>query len=391
VHGSGIASDGVHSNGFSLVRRVVEKSGLRLDGPSPFAPAPHLAPSASGNGTLGEALLVPTRIYVQSCLAAARSGKVKGISHITGGGLPGNVNRVLPKTLKGVISAAKWPRPPVFDWVQGVGGVASWEMARTFNCGLGMVFVVAPEEVAAVTALLTAEGEHVFEIGSLAACAAGEAQVEIDGLDVWESAAAAAVRSINRPAPAPPDVVSIGARSAEQEALILQAHSRGSSVTETSLPPTAKKLYSGKVRDVYECKDGATLALVATDRQSAFDRILAAVPFKGQVLNQVRESPSGRTRCLSSHGCGAVSPLAVAGPAREQPVTARRRGAASGIRVVVPQFGTHCAKPPDCRRLPGPERRARAEVHALRGGVRVPRIHHRIHGHLHLDALQERF
>ena len=121
----GIASAGVHSNGFSLVRKVIEKSGLALSAPAPFVLA-----DGSTAANLGEALLVPTRIYVRQCLAAARSGKVKGISHITGGGLPGNVNRVLPKHLKAVMSCKQWTRPPVFNWIQAVGGVASAEMAR---------------------------------------------------------------------------------------------------------------------------------------------------------------------------------------------------------------------------------------------------------------------
>ena len=166
----GLASTGVHSNGFSLVRRVVEASGLGLDAPCPF-----------GGGTLGEALLAPTRIYVKSLLALHRGGLLKAAAHITGGGLPGNLPRVLPEGTAAVVDAGAWPVPPVFGWLAGAGNVAPEEMLRVFNCGIGMVVVVAPGDAAAATARLEAAGEAVFRIGALEA-GSGEARVRIDNL-----------------------------------------------------------------------------------------------------------------------------------------------------------------------------------------------------------------
>ncbi len=152
-----MASHGVHSNGFSLVRRIAERAGLGWDAPAPFAPGQ----------TLGRALLTPTRIYVKSCLAAIRAGGVAAFAHITGGGLVENVPRVLPKGLHAIIDARRFPVPPVFAWLADAGGVASPEMLRTFNCGIGMVVAVKPASVAAVTAALQAQGETVFEIGAI--------------------------------------------------------------------------------------------------------------------------------------------------------------------------------------------------------------------------------
>jgi len=153
----GLASSGVHSNGFSLVRRIVEKSGLAWTDAAPFAPGK----------TLGEALITPTRIYVKPCLAAIAAGGVKGFAHITGGGMTENVPRVLPKGLHAVIDARRFPVPPVFGWLAEAGGVAPAEMLRTFNCGIGMVVVVKPAAVDAVTAALTAAGETVHAIGAI--------------------------------------------------------------------------------------------------------------------------------------------------------------------------------------------------------------------------------
>jgi phosphoribosylformylglycinamidine cyclo-ligase len=151
----GLASSGVHSNGYSLVRRIVDASGLALDAPAPFA----------RDHPLGEALLTPTRIYVKSCLAAARTGKLKALAHITGGGLLENVPRVLPADLTAVFDAGRWPFPPVFRWL--AGGVANMEMARVFNCGLGMIAVVAAVDVAEIEALLAAAGEQVYRVGRI--------------------------------------------------------------------------------------------------------------------------------------------------------------------------------------------------------------------------------
>ncbi len=150
----GLASSGVHSNAFSLVRRIVAASGLLWTAPAPFA----------AHQSLGQALMTPTRIYVRSLLALHRAGLLKAAAHITGGGLPGNVPRVLPD---GMLAAfeANWTVPAVFRWLARTGGVPVDEMLRVFNCGLGMVLVVS--DVAAATALLTGEGETVFRIGTI--------------------------------------------------------------------------------------------------------------------------------------------------------------------------------------------------------------------------------
>jgi len=154
----GLASSGVHSNGFSLVRRIVERSGLGWDAPAPFAPETSLA----------EALLTPTRIYVKPLLAAIRAtGAVKALAHITGGGFPDNIPRVLPKSLAAELDLAEIAVPPVFSWLAATGAVADLEMMRTFNCGVGMIAIVAPESAGAVAAALEAEGESVMRIGRL--------------------------------------------------------------------------------------------------------------------------------------------------------------------------------------------------------------------------------
>ena len=127
----GLPSSGVHSNGFSLVRKVVERSGVAWDAPAPFE---------AGGATLATALLTPTRLYVKSCLAAARSGKVKALCHITGGGLLENMPRVMPEAFAAEIDAASWTPPPVFPgWLAGGSKSGTTEMLRTFNCGISMV------------------------------------------------------------------------------------------------------------------------------------------------------------------------------------------------------------------------------------------------------------
>ena len=154
----GLASDGVHSNGFSLVRRIVERAGLSLDDTAPF----------DEGTTLGNALLTPTRIYVKSLLPHLKAGNgIKALAHITGGGLPDNLPRVLPEGLSASIDLSAVDVPPVFNWLRSAGGVADHEMLRTFNCGVGMVLVVAAEEARAVTDALKAAGERVFELGAL--------------------------------------------------------------------------------------------------------------------------------------------------------------------------------------------------------------------------------
>ncbi len=150
----GLGSSGVHSNGFSLVRRIVAGSGLAWEAGSPF-----------GDATLGEALLAPTRIYVRPALAALRAGGVRGFAHITGGGLTENLPRILPEGAGAAIDLGAWPLPPVFAWLRGQGGVAEEEMLKTFNCGIGMVAVVAPDRAEAVAAVLEDAGEAPIAIG----------------------------------------------------------------------------------------------------------------------------------------------------------------------------------------------------------------------------------
>ncbi|HZL40658.1 MAG TPA: phosphoribosylformylglycinamidine cyclo-ligase [Pseudolabrys sp.] len=167
----GLASSGVHSNGYSLVRKVVAKSGLPWSAPAPFV---------SGQ-TLGEAILTPTRIYVKSCLAAIRATKaVKGLAHLTGGGFPDNIPRVLPKDLGARIELGKVPVLPVFKWLAREGGIAESEMLRTFNCGIGMIAIAAPKDASTVAKSFTAAGETAVTIG-IVARAAGDARVVYDG------------------------------------------------------------------------------------------------------------------------------------------------------------------------------------------------------------------
>ena len=149
-----LASSGVHSNGFSLVRRIVAASGLAWTAPAPFAP----------DLSLGQALMTPTRIYVRPLLALHRAGLLKAAAHITGGGLPGNIPRVLPPGTVAALEPA-WSVPPVFRWLARTGGVSAEEMTRVFNCGLGMVIVVSDPDAA--IALLTEAGETVYRIGSI--------------------------------------------------------------------------------------------------------------------------------------------------------------------------------------------------------------------------------
>jgi phosphoribosylformylglycinamidine cyclo-ligase len=167
----GLASSGIHSNGYSLVRKVVAKSALAWSAPAPFAP----------DVSLGEAILTPTRIYVKSCLAAIRATKaVKGFAHITGGGFPDNIPRVLPKGLGAHIDLGRVTVPPVFKWLADVGNIAPNEMLRTFNCGIGMIVVVAPKDAEAVSAAFTQAGEQVAAIGTVSRTDAAE-RVAYDG------------------------------------------------------------------------------------------------------------------------------------------------------------------------------------------------------------------
>ncbi|WP_282021209.1 phosphoribosylformylglycinamidine cyclo-ligase [Ruegeria faecimaris] len=152
----GLASNGVHSNGYSLVRKLVEISGLGWDAASPF-----------GDGSLGEALLTPTRLYVKPALQAIRTGGVHALAHITGGGLTENLPRVLPEGLGAQIDLNSWDLPPVFRWMAETGGIAESEMLKTFNCGIGMIVVCGAEQADDLSALLAQAGETVSRIGTV--------------------------------------------------------------------------------------------------------------------------------------------------------------------------------------------------------------------------------
>ncbi len=167
----GLASSGIHSNGFSLARKVVERSGLSWDAPAPFDPS----------RSLGEAMIVPTRLYVKSCLAAIRrTGAVKALAHITGGGFPDNIPRALPKTLGVHLDLSKVDVLPVFKWMAQTGDIAEQEMLRTFNCGIGMIAIVSASDVKAVMATLTEAGETVVQFGEVVP-AQGDERVTYSG------------------------------------------------------------------------------------------------------------------------------------------------------------------------------------------------------------------
>jgi phosphoribosylformylglycinamidine cyclo-ligase len=158
----GLASSGVHSNGYSLVRRIVSDSGLGWGAACPFA-------SDGDEGTMGAALLAPTRIYVKPVLAAIRAGGVRAIAHITGGGLTENLPRVLDDKTVAEVNLDAWTMPPVFRWLVGQAGLAEAETLKTFNCGIGMVLVIAPDAAETIAATLSEAGETVLNIGVLAA------------------------------------------------------------------------------------------------------------------------------------------------------------------------------------------------------------------------------
>jgi len=161
-----LPSSGVHANGFSLVRRVVERAGLRWSDKAPFAP----------ETTLGEALLTPTRIYVRQILATIRTTRaVKALAHITGGGLTENIPRVLPDSLAADIDLGAFTLPPVFAWLQSEAGLDTAALLRTFNCGIGMIVVAAAADAERVTESLRDHGEHPFRLGQLVARKTGEA------------------------------------------------------------------------------------------------------------------------------------------------------------------------------------------------------------------------
>ena len=168
----GLASSGVHSNGYSLVRKVIEKTGLPWEAPSPFG----------SEQSLGDAILTPTRIYVKACIAAIReTNAVKGMAHITGGGFPDNIPRILPKGLGARIDLARIAVPPVFQWLARAGTIAQSEMLRTFNCGIGMIVIIGPKDVAAVTRAFERSGETVVTLGKVIT-ETGDQRVVYDGL-----------------------------------------------------------------------------------------------------------------------------------------------------------------------------------------------------------------
>jgi len=154
----GLASSGPHSNGYSLIRRIVERSGLAWDADAPFAPGQLLA----------EALMAPTRIYVKSTLPLIKAGLVEGVAHITGGGLIENPPRAIAEGLEPRFDWDAWPLPAVFGWLQSVGGVSDHELRRTFNCGIGLVLIVKPDKAAEALAMLLDAGETAFVCGQLA-------------------------------------------------------------------------------------------------------------------------------------------------------------------------------------------------------------------------------
>ena len=153
----GLESDGLHANGFSLVRRILAAEGCDPAGPAPF----------DASRRLDDVLLTPTRIYVKPCLAAIAAGGVRALAHITGGGLTENLPRVLPDGLTARIDGLAWPLPPEFGWLSQAGGVPADEMLRTFNCGIGMAVIVDPDAAEAVAARLAEAGERVHPIGRI--------------------------------------------------------------------------------------------------------------------------------------------------------------------------------------------------------------------------------
>ena len=163
----GLASSGPHSNGFSLIRRIIDASGARLD-------------TRLGDGSLGDALIEPTHIYVKPLLALLKAMSVKGMAHITGGGLVENVPRMLPDGVAARLHRDAWPRPAIFDWLQRHGNVADAEMHRVFNCGIGMALVVAVRDVERALSQLAEHGERAFLIGDIVAREPGDAATRVD-------------------------------------------------------------------------------------------------------------------------------------------------------------------------------------------------------------------
>ncbi|KGO70671.1 Phosphoribosylglycinamide synthetase, N-terminal [Penicillium italicum] len=179
-----LGSSGPHSNGYSLVRKIVERAGLSYTDTAPFS-----MPGLDAGVSVGRALLTPTRIYVKSILSALNThgSAIKGLAHITGGGLTENIPRMLPDTLTAQVDVSTWAQPSVFSWLQRAGNVSSVEMARAFNCGVGMIIAVDPASEAAIRQTFEAAGESVYRVGELRARAEGEEGCVLSGLESWSA------------------------------------------------------------------------------------------------------------------------------------------------------------------------------------------------------------
>jgi len=163
----GLASNGAHSNGYSLIRKIIERSNPDLDA------------EFDGGKTLRQAIIAPTRLYVKPILAALEKFEIKGMAHITGGGLTENIPRVLPENCVAQIDAQSWPLPKLFQWLQQTGNVEQQEMYRTFNCGIGMAVIVPAEQADAAQALLAEQGETVYRLGTIRERAGSEHQTQV--------------------------------------------------------------------------------------------------------------------------------------------------------------------------------------------------------------------
>ncbi len=153
----GLASSGVHSNGYSLIRKIMARDNIPYSYKAPFAPQYNIE----------QILLTPTKIYVKSCLSAIRTGKVKALAHITGGGITENIPRILPQNTAATIDINSWQLPPIFSWIRKQANLSQPELYKTFNCGIGMILIVAERDLAEITKILTNEGEQVYTIGHI--------------------------------------------------------------------------------------------------------------------------------------------------------------------------------------------------------------------------------
>ena len=171
----GLGSSGLHSNGFSLIRKLIKALQINYSDTCQFNP----------KLSWGDALLTPTKIYVRSCLEALKLGGITGLAHITGGGLIENPPRTFNSNLSAQIDAKSWEMPPVYRWLIKTGRIESMELARTFNCGIGMIVIVKPDHAATITKKLQDNGESVFQIGHLKARAPGAQPVTLENMDNW--------------------------------------------------------------------------------------------------------------------------------------------------------------------------------------------------------------